>query len=123
MQQEIMNAILSALGTILVALSGYIAQKIAVYLKQKGIQESLSNKEYLVRWAVMGIEQVYKHEDGAKKFSYAKKEAIDLFRKNGLEVDSEELDLLIESVVNSVTDAVKEVYAPDELPKHLPNGK
>lgn len=123
MQQEIMNAILSALGTILVALSGYIAQKIAVYLKQKGIQESLANKEYLVRWAVMGIEQVYENEDGEKKFAFAKKEAIDLFRKNGLEVDSDELDLLIESVVNSVTDAVKEVYAPDELPKHLPNGK
>ena len=123
MQTELMNAIVSALGTILVALIGYLAQKIANYLKEKGITEKLSNKQYLVRWVVEGIEQVYQNEDGPEKFKMAKQEAIKLLNSNGLEVTETELELLIEAMVKSMNDGFSsvtlETYEDEALSKMI----
>lgn len=104
MQVELTNAIISALGTILVALIGYVAQKAASFLKEKGITEKLSNKQYLVDIAVNGIEQIYINEDGPEKFAKAKSEAVKLFNENGIPINRQELDLLIEASVKSMND-------------------
>lgn len=115
MQTELMNAIVSALGTILVALIGYIAQKIASYLKEKGITEKLSNKQYLVDVAVNAIEQIYINEDGPEKFQAAKDEAVRLFNENGIPINHEELDVLIEASVKAMNDGFNGVREKDEL--------
>lgn len=119
MQAEITNAILSALGTILVALIGYLAQKVAAYLQEKGITEKLSNKQYLVDIAVNAIEQVYINEDGAEKFRQAKDEAIKLFNENNIPINQEELDVLIEASVKAMNDAFNSVKVKDELPTKI----
>ena len=99
-----MNAIISALGTVLVALVGYLAQKVAVYLKERGISEKLANKQYLVDIAVKSIEQIYVNEQGEAKFNLAKQEALKLLNDNGFEVDDHELQAFIEASVKAMNE-------------------
>ena len=104
MQNIITEAILTGLATILVAFIGYLAQKVAAYLKEKGIAEQLESKGYLVDVAVKAVEQIYKNQDGHTKFELAKEEAVKLLKNNGLEVSSVELDNFIESSVKAMKD-------------------
>ncbi len=67
MQTEIMNAVVSALGTILVALIGFVAKRAAAYLKEKGVSEQINKKKYLVDIAVNAVEQIWQNEEGYKK--------------------------------------------------------
>jgi LL-H family phage holin len=115
MQAEITNAILSALGTILVALIGYVARKVAEYLKEKGITEKLSTKQYLADIAVNAVEQIYINEDGPEKFAKAKSEAVKLFNENGISINLEELDVLIEASVKAMNDGFNSVKEKDEM--------
>lgn len=116
MQAELTNAIVSALGTILVALIGYVAQKVASFLKEKGVTEKLSNKKYLVDIAVNAVEQIFINEDGAEKFAKAKDEAVKLFNENGVPINHEELDVLIEASVKAMNDGFNSVKEKDEIP-------
>lgn len=108
MQQELMNAIMSGLGTVLIALVGVITRKAIVYLNEKGITEKLKSKEYLAKWAVSGVEQIYQNEKGPEKFALAKEEFLSLLHKNGLEVNEEEVDLLLEAMVNAMNQGIQE---------------
>lgn len=119
MQTELMNAIVSALGTVLVALIGYLAQRIANYLKEKGITEKLSNKQYLVDIAVNAIEQIYINEDGPEKFQAAKDEAVRLFHENGIPINHEELDVLIEASVKAMNGGFNSVKGKNEILSHI----
>lgn len=118
MQAELTNAIISALGTILVALIGFIAQKVASYLQEKGITEKLSNKQYLVDIAVNAIEQIYFYEDGPRKFELAKKEALKLLNDNGLTVEEHEIEAFIEASVKAMNDGFNSVNEKDRIPSH-----
>ena len=117
MQNIITEAILTGLATILVAFIGYLAQKVAVYLKEKGIAEQLESKSYLVDVAVNAVEQIYKNQDGHTKFELAKEEAVKLLKNNGLEVSSVELDNFIESSVKAMKDGFVGVI---DIDKSLP---
>lgn len=117
MQNVITEAILTGLATILVAFIGYLAQKVALYLKEKGIAEQLESKSYLVDVAVKSVEQIYKNYDGPTKFELAKKEAVKLLKSNGLEVSSVELDNFIESSVKAMKDGFVGVI---DIDKSLP---
>lgn len=105
MQAEVTNAIVTALGTILVAVIGYVAQKVAAYLKEKGISEKLSSAQYLVDIAVNAIEQIYQNEDGQTKLIRAKEQALKLLNDNGLTVTDDELTTFIEASVKAMNDA------------------
>ena len=117
MQNIITEAILTGLATILVAFIGYLAQKVAAYLKEKGISEQLESKGYLVDVAVKAVEQIYKNYDGPTKFELAKKEAVKLLKNNGLEVSSVELDNFIEASVRALKDGFIGVI---DIDKSLP---
>lgn len=103
--EQVQGAILSALGTILVALIGVITQKVVAFLNEKGITEKLNKKQYLVDIAVNAAEQIYRNEDGAIKLANARKEAIKLLNDNGLKITETELQNLIESSVKAMNDA------------------
>lgn len=118
METEIMNAFVSALGTVLVALLGYVAQRIASYLKAKGITEKLAGKQYLVDIAVNAVEQIYQYEDGPRKYNLAKDEAVKLLNDNGLAITDEELESFIEASVKSMNDGFNSVKGKDEIPTH-----
>ena len=117
MQAELTNAIISALGTILVALVGYLAQRVASYLQEKGISEKLANKQYLVDIAVRAVEQIYLYEDGPRKFNLAKQEALNLLNDNGLEIKDHEIEAFIEASVKAMNDGFKSVK--NELPQYI----
>lgn len=117
--EVIQEALFSALATILVAVIGYVAQKVAAYLKEKGIAEQLSTKSYLVDIAVNAVEQMWLNEDGAAKFEKAKDEAIKLLNDNGLFVEEHELDALIESSVKAMNDGFNSVKEKEVLPVNV----
>ena len=104
MTDELMNAIVSGLGTILIALIGYVANALANYLKEKGLTNKLNKKKYLVDIAVNAIEQIYQNEEGSKKLQYAKNEALRLLSENGLKVTETELNAFLESAVKAMND-------------------
>lgn len=118
MQAEITNAVVSALGTILVALIGYVSQRVASYLKEKGITEKLANKQYLIDVAVNAVEQIYRQENGERKFELAKNEAIKLLGDNGITISNEELESFIEASVKAMNDGFNSVKE-DEAPRPL----
>ena len=120
MQNEIMNAVISALGTILIALIGYVAKKTATYLDQKGITEKLNKKKYLVDIAVNAIEQIYQQEEGAVKLSKAKQEALRLLQENGLSISDTELQAFIESAVKAMNDGFNSTK--DEVIERIEGG-
>lgn len=113
MQTIITEAILTGLATILVAFIGYLSQKVAVYLKEKGIAEQLESKGYLVDIAVQAVEQIYENRDGATKFEFAKQEAIKLLKNNGFEVSDVELNNFIESSVRAMKEGFSGVIVED----------
>lgn len=118
MQAEITNAVVSALGTILVALIGYVSQRVASYLKEKAITEKLANKQYLIDVAVNAVEQIYRQENGERKFELAKNEAIKLLGDNGITISNEELESFIEASVKAMNDGFNSVKE-DEAPRPL----
>lgn len=120
MQNEIMNAVISALGTILIALIGYVAKKTATYLDQKGITEKLNKKKYLVDIAVNAIEQIYQQEEGAVKLSKAKQEALRLLQENDLAISDTELQTFIESAVKAMNDGFNSTK--DEVIERIEGG-
>lgn len=104
--EQVQAAILSALGTILVALIGVITKKVVAFLDEKGITEKLSKKQYLVDIAVNAAEQIYQNENGAVKLANARKEAIKLLNDNGLKITEAELQNLIEASVKAMNDSI-----------------
>ena len=100
------EAIFSALGTILVALVGWVAQQTVAFLNEKGMSEKLANKKYLVDIAVQAAEQIYRNEGGAAKLEMAKNEALKAINRSGLQVTESELNVLIEASVKAMNDAV-----------------
>lgn len=75
------------------------------WLKEKLTAEQLTTLETIVKWAVYGIEQIIK-ESGAGSI---KKEQViqivtDYCEKHGIKLDSELLDVLIESIVKEMND-------------------
>ena len=118
MQEQIMQAVLSALGTILVALIGVMTTKVVGWLNEKGITEKLQKKQYLVDIAVNAVEQIYQEEDGATKLVKAREQALKLMNDNGLDITEDELSAFVEAAVKAMNDAynsTKEGLVPDEL--------
>lgn len=113
-----MQAVLSALGTILVALIGVITTKVAGWLNEKGVTEQLQKKQYLVDIAVNAVEQIYQEEDGATKLAKAREQALKLMTDNGLDITEDELFTFVEASVKAMNDAynsTKEDLISEEL--------
>lgn len=106
MTEELQATIISALGSILIALIGVITKKVVAFLDEKGIMEKLNKKQYLVDIAVNAAEQIYQNENGAVKLANARKEAIKLLNDNGLNITEAELQNLIEASVKAMNDSI-----------------
>ena len=106
MEAQILTAIVTAAGTVIISLIGFLSRKLAAYLDEKGIQETLRSKHYLVDIAVQAIEQVYQHEDGEKKFQRAKVEALKLMERNKVNINEDELDSFIEASVRAMNEGL-----------------
>lgn len=102
MQDVIMEAVIGALGTILIAIIGYATQKAVKWLEEKGVTEQLHKKKYLVDIGVHAAEQLYKNENGAEKLQKAKGDIRTMLNANGLSITEKELDDFIEASVQEM---------------------
>ena len=102
MEAQILTALVTAAGTVIISFIGFLSRKLAAYLDEKGIQEALRSKHYLVDIAVQAIEQVYQHEDGEKKLQRAKVEALKLMERNNININEDELVSFIEASVRAM---------------------
>ena len=106
MEAQILTALVTAAGTVIISLIGFLSKKLAAYLDEKGIRETLGSKRYLVDIAVQAIEQVYQHEDGEKKFQRAKVEALKLMERNKININEDELNSFIEASVRAMNEGL-----------------
>lgn len=106
METQILTALVTAAGTVIISLIGFLSNKLAAYLDEKGIRETLGSKRYLVDIAVQAIEQVYKNEDGDKKLQRAKVEALKLMERNNIKINEDELNSFIEASVRAMNEGL-----------------
>ena len=106
MEAQILTALVTAAGTVIISLIGFLSKKLAAYLDEKGIREALGSKRYLVDIAVQAIEQVYQHEEGAKKLERAKVEALKLMERNKVNISEDELISFIEASVRAMNEGL-----------------
>lgn len=106
MEAQILTALVTAAGTVIISLIGFLSKKLAAYLDEKGIRETLGSKRYLVDIAVQAIEQVYQHEDGEKKLQRAKVEALKLMERNNININEDELISFIEASVRAMNEGL-----------------
>lgn len=99
MRQEIITALLTAGGTIILALIGWVSRRVSTWLKNDEFGKELGNFAYLADIAVMGIEQIAKHDETINKFNEAKKMLIKMANDKGIPVTDEMLDSFIEAAV------------------------
>lgn len=120
MESQIMTTLMTAAGTILLSLITYLSKKVAAYLDEKGIRESIGSKQYLVDVAVHATEQIYKNENGEKKLAHAKLSALQLMQRNGIQINEDELNSFIEAAVAAMNEGIKSAGVielnADELP-------
>lgn len=114
MQQELVSAVISAVGIVFTSMVGYLARYVTAYFADKEIMQELKNKQYLVEIVVNAVEQVYEHENGAEKLRIAKQKVVELAKLNGVKITNQEIDAFIEDVVFAINQGVK-----DELPKRV----
>lgn len=104
----IQEAVLQLVAVTVTGLLSVIAAKVTVFLKQKGIVETLQAKEASVMIAVDAIEQIARNEKIPDKFTAAKKMAIQFLDEQGIKITDTEAQLLIESAVAEINKSVKD---------------
>lgn len=100
---DILNAILPYLvklvGVVVGLLICYVSNKFKKYLDEKLKTETARN---LVATTVRYIEQVFKDIHGKEKLDRAKNTLIKLLANKGIVLTDEEIEILIESAVNTM---------------------
>ena len=119
MENELMAAILTGVTTIVIALIGALTKRITTkldtFLEEKGIQDKLKSKKYLVDIGVQATEQIWKNEQGAEKLERAKEVIQEMLRSEGLEIEDEQLRQFIEASVNAMKKGVAEGLAENDV--------
>lgn len=106
--EQITNALFQAASLIIVAVIGYVANRITAYFKKEGILTELKNKRAYAEIAVAAAQQMFKEADGPEKFNRAKSQLVDFLNKNKITFTEDELNVLIESAVKSMKGGISE---------------
>ncbi len=105
MNTEIANAVVSALGTILISLIGYVAKQVADYIKAKTSSQDMEKKLKLAKAAVGAAEQVWQNVEGPERFEVAKDSFIDMLNDEGIKITERQVDVFLEAAVKEMNDA------------------
>lgn len=89
-------------------LVGAVSRYAIKFLKEKGLLAKLQNNKELVKIAVNAVEQTYKTLEGSEKLNMAKLELVKLMNEKKVKISEKEIDLLIESAVKEMNDAIRE---------------
>lgn len=94
-------AVQPAVITLVTALVGYLVTKAAAWLGAKAAEAKENIKSDIARQAVQWVEQKAKSALSNEKFTMAANKASELLAGKGIQIDATELEVLIESAVNS----------------------
>lgn len=106
---EFLNSFIQAYGmeiimAILTAIATFMANKIKTIYESKVQDET---KKKVVEYTVKYVEQIYKDLKGEDKFKMAVESATEMLNNKGITITELELEVLIESTVNSFKKELK----------------
>lgn len=101
---ELMPAVISIAVTCLTAIAGYVGNAIKKYFDEKANTET---KRKVVETTCRYVNQIFKDLDGPSKLEKAKENILIQLNEKGVPINDLELDVLIESTVNSFKEAVQ----------------
>lgn len=105
MREEIIAALLTAGGAILLALIGRVTEAVVKKVGDDEFGKELGNFAYLADVAVMAIEQLAKHDETIKKFDEAKDYLIALANEYNIKITDVMADSFVEAAVKRMNDA------------------
>lgn len=100
---QLMPAVISIAVTCLTAIAGYVGNVIKKYFEEKANTET---KRKVVETTCRYVEQIFKDLDGPSKLQKAKENILLQLQEKGVPITDLELDVLIESTVNSFKESV-----------------
>lgn len=101
---ELMPAVISIAVTCLTAIAGYVGNAVKKYFDEKANTET---KRKVVETTCRYVNQIFKDLDGPSKLEKAKENILIQLNEKGVPISDLELDVLIESTVNSFKEAVQ----------------
>lgn len=105
--EAIQAEIVSFVAVLIASLLGIITRKLVSYLDSKEINiKSAASKELAIQVTNM-IQQSYNHLGGGEKLNVAKSELLRLANEKNIKISEHEMDILIESSVKTMKDAIK----------------
>ncbi len=90
------DLMLEAVLSVVVALAGIIGVVLANHFRK---DKETDTKYEVVLAVVLAVQQVYKNLDGESKYLEAVRWITERFKRLGLEVDPQEVDLMVEEAV------------------------
>ncbi len=100
---ELQPVIINAAVVVFTTVASYVGMKIKNIYKEKVDTET---KKKVVETTCRYINQLYNDLDGSQKLEKAKENIVDQLNEKGISITELELDVLIESTINSFKDAV-----------------
>ena len=101
---QLMPAVISVAITCLTAVATYVGNTVKKYFEEKANDET---KRKVVETTCRYVNQIFVDLDGPSKLEKAKENILLQLNEKGVPITDLELDVLIESTVNSFKDAVK----------------
>lgn len=102
-QEILMPGVLSILGTIITVAFSIVSYKITKwgkeYINNQNTKFTTEQKQAVVNSTVAYVEQVFKDLDGAQKLEEAKNVILASLEKQGIDIDEDEMQILIEAAV------------------------
>lgn len=98
-----MSGVISLLGSVVTVAVGIITYKITKwgneYINNQNTKLTTEQKRAVVNSTVAYVEQVFKDLDGAQKLQEAKNAILISLEKQGIDIDENEMQILIEAAV------------------------
>lgn len=101
---QLMPSVISIAVACLTAIAGYVGNAIKKYIEEKANTEM---KRRVVETTCRYVEQIFKDLDGPSKLEKAKENILLQLKEKGVPITDLEMNVLIESTVNSFKDAVE----------------
>lgn len=101
---QLMPAVISIAITCLTAVATYVGNAVKKYFEEKANTET---KRKVVETTCRYVNQIFADLDGPSKLEKAKENILLQLNEKGVPITDLELDVLIESTVNSFKEAVK----------------
>ena len=99
----LMSGVISLLGSVITVAISIITYKVTKwgneYINNQNTKLTIQQKQAVINSTVAYVEQVFKDLDGAQKLEEAKNVILASLEKQGIDIDEDEMQILIEAAV------------------------